>query len=504
MVPRSRRRARHWSIILLLASLGCRSNGIRKELDADNDGFTADNDCDDANPLINTAALEACNGFDDDCDGQIDEADDVLLGSITIYLDADGDGYGVGQGITVCNSLTGYAQQAGDCDDDDPDIFPLADELCNGLDDDCDNDIDENPPDGDFWFPDSDGDGYGSVIGAVRACEEPQGYVSNGDDCNDDDSDHNPTTAEVCDSLDNDCDGLIDDEDPNLQSTLIWYRDGDGDGFGVSTDTIMACEPPSGYTDQLEDCDDTTGTVSPGILYDGCDGKDNDCDSHIDEDVKAGWQLFTADTNGDVVWDIAMHTGDMSMQSTIQDPNIRLNSMDVSENGTSVVHDHLNDQLHYMDACTGVTALIGDHNVGNNCGIVFGPSGKLYGLDTNNDSLVEFDLFSGQGSIIGSLGTNIGNCGLAYDCANDRLVGADGASNRIFTIDPVTGTAYDFVQTTVPFQSVGLEFVPSEQLLYAATGSQLYTIDPVSGSSNYVGPLGLGHVDDLALHPSCP
>ena len=65
----------------------------------------------------------------------------------------------------------------------------------------------------------------------------------------------------------------------------------------VSTDTIMACEPPSGYTDQLEDCDDTTGTVSPGILYDGCDGKDNDCDSHIDEDVKAGWQLFTANTD---------------------------------------------------------------------------------------------------------------------------------------------------------------------------------------------------------------
>ena len=63
----------------------------------------------------------------------------MFLGSVTIYLDADGDGYGVGQGITVCNSLTGYAQQAGDCDDDDPGIFPLADELCNGLDDDCDN-----------------------------------------------------------------------------------------------------------------------------------------------------------------------------------------------------------------------------------------------------------------------------------------------------------------------------------------------------------------------------
>lgn len=508
MVPRADRRCCQWRIGLLFALWACQPNSIRKEIDADGDGYTADLDCDDANPLVHTASLESCNGLDDDCDGQIDEADDVLLDAITLYPDIDGDGYGAGYGagdaLVVCEPMTGYVTQDGDCNDQDSSIYPLADELCNEIDDDCDNEIDENPAEADFWFPDNDGDGYGTVIGAVRACAQPSGFVDNGDDCDDADAEHSPETPEICDGIDNDCDDLIDDDDEDVRSTTPWYLDADGDGYGTSAHSILACGPPEGYTDQLEDCDDSTGTISPGILYDGCDGIDNDCDGDIDESVKAGWQLFSADTTSEVVWNIAMSSGVMTAQSTIQNPNIRLNSMDVSENGISVVHDHLNDQLHFMDACTGVSTLIGDHNVGNNCGIVFGPGGKLYGLDTNNDSLIEFDLFSGQGSIIGPLGTSIGNCGLAYDCANDRLVGADGASNQIFTIDPTTGTAYDFIQTAVPFQSVGLEFVPSEQLLYASTGSQLYTVDPVSGSSTYIGPLGLSHIDDLALHPSCP
>ena len=52
----------------------------------------------------------------------------------------------------------------------------------------------------------------------------------------------------------------------------------------------------------------------------------------VDEDTKAGWYFFTADTTGDVVWDIAMGNGLMTSQSVIHGPNIRLNSMDVSEN----------------------------------------------------------------------------------------------------------------------------------------------------------------------------
>ena len=224
MVPRSCRRTREWRLALLLAVFGCRSNAIRKQLDADGDGYTADVDCDDANPLVHTSSLESCNGFDDDCDGLVDESDDVLLDSLTVFPDVDGDGYGAGDGITVCEPMTGYVEQSGDCDDGDPEVFPLAGEQCNERDDDCDGEIDENPPDAAFWFPDSDGDGFGAVIGAVRACEQPSGFVANGDDCDDLDPAHNPNTPEVCDGQDNDCDGLIDDEDPDLQAFNLVSR----------------------------------------------------------------------------------------------------------------------------------------------------------------------------------------------------------------------------------------------------------------------------------------
>ena len=101
-----------------------------------------------------------------------------------------------------------------------------------------------------------------------------------------------------------------------------------------------------------------------------------------------------------------MGNGLMTSQSVIQNPNIRLNSMDVSENGISVVHDHQNDQLHFMDACTGVTTLIGDHNVGNNCEL-FGPGGKLYGLDTNNDPWLNL-IFQVREALLG-----LGHLGIA-------------------------------------------------------------------------------------------
>lgn len=503
MVPRPGRSSRQWRIALLLFTSAC-GTSVKDQIDADGDGYTADVDCDDANPGVHSGSLETCNGQDDDCDGQVDETDDTILNAITIYLDADGDGYGSGEPLIVCEPISGHVTQANDCDDDNPDIFPLAEEICNDIDDDCDDSIDENPQEADFWFPDVDGDGYGNTIGAIRSCYQPSGFVNNGDDCNDNDPLHSPETLEVCDGFDNDCDGLIDDDDDDLTTGTEWFTDADGDGYGVTTGSLFACQPPTGYTDQLEDCDDTTATISPGVLYDRCDGFDNDCDGLFDEDVKAGWPLFTADTNSDVVWDISLSNGGMTAQSNIQNPNIRLNSMDVSENGVSIVHDHLNGQLHYMDACTGVTSLIGYHNVGNTCGIVFGPGGKLYGLDTNNDALVEFDLLSGQGTIVGPIGFSIGNCGLAYDCVNDRLVGADGPTAQIFTLDPVTGQATDFIQSSVPFQGVGLEYVPSEQLLYASTGNKLYTVDPISGDSVFVGDLTYSGVDDLALHPSCP
>ena len=158
----------------------------------------------------------------------------------------------------------------------------------------------------------------------------------------------------------------------------------------------------------------------------------------------------------------------------------------------------------HMDACSGTTTVIGSTGVGNMCGIAFGPGGILYGLDSTNDQLVEIDISTGAGTVIGSLGFELGNCGLSYDCTNDRLIGANATTSEIFTVDPVTGLGSGHVLTDVPFSSVGLEYDPGSDVIYAATGDELYQVDPSTGATTYIGALGGENVDDLALHPTCP
>ncbi|NBS68923.1 hypothetical protein EBT31_08395, partial [bacterium] len=88
-------------------------------------------------------ATEVCNGSDDDCDGVVDgDAVDVLF----VYPDNDGDGYGedYSLGIPMCGeSLEGYVAHDGDCDDSDATINPGATEVCDGIDNDCNGDVDE-------------------------------------------------------------------------------------------------------------------------------------------------------------------------------------------------------------------------------------------------------------------------------------------------------------------------------------------------------------------------
>jgi hypothetical protein len=181
-------------------------------------------------------ASEACNGLDDDSDGFVDED-----------FDLDGDGF-VGS-YTDCIA----AGLSIDCNDSLATVNPGAEEVCDGIDDNCDGAADD--------LPDGDGDGFG-------ACQ----------DCDDDDGWVFPGAAEICDGLDNDCDGAVDQ---------IW--DGDGDG-------VAPC---------MDDCDDDDPTVYP-MAKELCDGIDNDCDGLADEefDIDAdGWRTCDGDcddTNADI------------------------------------------------------------------------------------------------------------------------------------------------------------------------------------------------------------
>ena len=231
-----------------------------------------------------TVMAETCDGLDNDCDGEVDE--DFIW-----YADADGDGWGaLGTEQVFCVPPGGtFSQQPGDCDDTNAAIFPGASDPCidaDGLDNDCNGVVDDQ--DGAFWFLDEDEDGWGTDLFVVQACTAPAGYSAQFGDCDDSDPAIHPGQPEACDGLDNDCDGLLDED-------FQWYTDADGDGFGAAgAEPVTSCTQPPGTAAQTGDCDDARNTVFPGAP-ELCDGRDNDCDGTTDEDF---FWFIDADDDG--------------------------------------------------------------------------------------------------------------------------------------------------------------------------------------------------------------
>ncbi len=260
------------------------------------EGYVEDaTDCDDADAAVNPGATEVCNDIDDDCDGLIDEPD--AEDATTWYEDADGDDYGAGTGVSACDQPEGWVTDDTDCDDDANGVNPGAIELCNGIDDDCDGEIDEDDAsDASDWYVDADGDGYGDADEVVQACDQPDGTSGDDTDCDDTDAAVNPGADEVCNGIDDDCDGEIDEADATGGDTF--YADDDGDGYGDADDTTTACSQPEGYVDDDTDCDDTNWAINPGAT-EFCNGIDDDCDGDVDEGDAANASTWYADADGD-------------------------------------------------------------------------------------------------------------------------------------------------------------------------------------------------------------
>ncbi len=221
------------------------------------------------------AALAACDPIKDETGGDT-------------FPDGDGDGWTSDE----------------DCDDEDPAVNPGADEVCNGIDDDCDFETDEDAVDASTWYADVDGDGHGDPDTSTEACEAGEGWVELADDCDDEDAEVSPSATEVCNDVDDDCDGWVDDEDDSLDSDSAetWYRDADADGYGNPDDTTLACIPPDGYTDDTSDCDDDDESINlEGSEI--CNGVDDDCDGLLDDDDDSiDWSTATTwymDADGD-------------------------------------------------------------------------------------------------------------------------------------------------------------------------------------------------------------
>lgn len=254
-------------------------DGTIDAVDADGDGYTWLTDCNDADPDINPGATEICNEIDDNCDGNIDEGV-----TTTYYADADGDTYGDAAMMTeACTAPDGYVTDNTDCNDADGAINPGAVELCNGVDDNCDGNIDEGVLM--TYYADADGDTYGDAAMTTEACVAPDGYVADNSDCNDADGAINPGATEICgNGIDENCDGNIDEDDVMASFDIIGdnpacandgtYLQSTSTGVGITYQWYRNEMPIAGATDdtytplnngyyQLEVSNGTCTSITP-------------------------------------------------------------------------------------------------------------------------------------------------------------------------------------------------------------------------------------------------
>jgi hypothetical protein len=170
-------------------------------------------------PVLLGFSLVGCTGT---ADGPSGGGDDSGAAE-----DADKDGYDVDV----------------DCDDGDPSIHPDAEEVCDGVDNDCVDGVDVGATDATDYFVDEDGDGYGAGA-ATESCEPLAGQVTNGDDCDDDHAEAHPGADEVCgDDVDEDCDG----EAPSCRYTgEIDYHDADARLQGEAGTSLGYDATPAG------------------------------------------------------------------------------------------------------------------------------------------------------------------------------------------------------------------------------------------------------------------
>jgi hypothetical protein len=240
-------------------------------------GYVSDNtDCDDNDATVNTAATEVCNHIDDDCNGLIDDG----ITFNTYYADNDGDSFGdANNSIDECAQPSGYVTNNTDCNDNNVNQNAASAEICNGEDDDCDGTIDNGLVFLDY-YADGDGDGFGSGDVTSSCVDLGAGYTDNSTDCDDANGGVYPGAEELCNSIDDNCDGQTDDG-----TLTVFFIDNDGDTYGNPSVSILACIQPDGYTPDDNDCNDNDANINPAAEDIADNGIDENCDGEIDNSI---------------------------------------------------------------------------------------------------------------------------------------------------------------------------------------------------------------------------
>ena len=359
--------------------------------DADADGFDGNGgaDCDDTDAGVHPGALEACNAVDDDCDGAIDLGADcpgevlayddhayVVVTTASTWEAARSACADIGYHLVdvrdsaeeawiwveaeAADPAASWWHGANDreaegtfgWDGGSPSVFldwRTGEPNDFGGNEDCAAFADDG---GGSWndrdcasvypffcetgcerlasFADVDGDGAGAAASGVESCDVPEGYVENALDCDDVSADVHPAAVEVCDALDNDCDGLTDDADLGVDPTTfsVWFADRDGDGDGTLSEILLACSPPPGWAATPTDCDDVDPSVYAGAP-DPIDGLDADC----------GGEDEAWDSDGDGVWDTVERRLGLDPAAADSDGDGLSDGDEVEEDGSLKDHD---------------------------------------------------------------------------------------------------------------------------------------------------------------------
>ena len=501
-------------------------------VDGDGDGFGDPDKCTDVPPGETPPDGTVENDGDcDDSDPNTYSGAAELDSPTACMTDADDDGYGdpdpAGEGGP------GEPQPGTDCDDSNKNTFPGA----------------APKDDPDACMKDDDGDDYGDID---PPGEGGPGEPVPGSDCNDGDANafdqcgacvdrdgdgaktdcdsYPPGTFEDCDDTDpNTFPGAAPKDDPDACMT-----DADGDDWGDDMPSNPAAEPGT-------DCDDSDPTTFPGAAAmddpDAC-MHDGDGDGHGDAKpdpekpgIIAGSDCYDdnpmlspsnnvlltaaiAENASGGMLEIDLASGALSEYASVDvmgfnpwiPTSVAVNPVD----GSVVAALAFRDKLVTMNYCgAGVPTAFPAAHKKNICGIGFDRAGQLYGIDGQVDQFLTFNADGSLGAdkikplTFEDKTLNVADCGMAFDCHQDRVIISDSGSGGIYVVNTADGTTTRIADLPDQVFGSGLEYDPTTKQALSCDQMSLLSI-ALDGSNDFTALPDLSApADDLGYGPKC-